>query len=154
MKLYEILEAIESCVDKETGEIIDQEALDALEMEYETKVSNIACWIKDLKAEAEAIKNEKMNLARRQQICENKAESLKDYLERILGGAKFKDSKVSISYRKSEAVEVDDDAIDGLPARFIKIEKSVMKQALKDALKGGQKFDGCRLVEHNNIQIR
>lgn len=154
MKLYEILEALEGCVDQETGEIIDMEALDALEMEYEKKISDIACWIKNLKAEAEALKNEKDALAKRQKVCENKAESLKNYLDRVLNGAKFKDARCSISYRKSESVEVDENAIEELPARFIKVEKSVMKQALKDALKGGQSFDGCRLVEHNNIQIR
>ena len=33
MTLYEIDNAILSCTDQETGEIIDQEALDALQME-------------------------------------------------------------------------------------------------------------------------
>ena len=154
MKLYEILAALENCVDQETGEIIDIEALDALEMQYEKKVSDIACWVKNLRAEAGALKNEKDALAKRQKVCENKADSLQKYLDSILNGAKFKDERVSISYRRSESVEVDDAAIDELPARFIKIEKSVMKTPLKDALKGGQTFDGVRLVEHNNIQIR
>ena len=154
MKLYEYPLAFEECVDAETGEVIDIEKLEALEGEFEKKALDIACWIKDLKAEAEALKAEKQNLAKRQQVCENKVESLKGYLERTLNGAKYKDARAAISYRKSETVEVDEGAIEELPARFIKVEKSVMKTALKDALKGGQTFDGCRIVEHNNLQIR
>jgi V/A-type H+-transporting ATPase subunit E len=55
MNLFEIDDAILACVDLETGDIIDVEKLEALELERDTKISNIACWIKNLKAEAEAI---------------------------------------------------------------------------------------------------
>ena len=154
MTLYEIEESILACVDPETGDIVDIERLEELELARDTKISNIGCWIKDLKAEAEAIKAEKMNLAKRQEAAEHKAEQLKNYLSEYLAGAKFKDARVSISYRKSESVEIEDGAIEELPTRFIKVEKTVRKAELKDAMKGGQKFDGCRLVEKNNIQIR
>ena len=56
MNLYDIDKAILSCVDMETGEIIDAEKLDELKMEKEQKIRNIACWVKELKAEAEALK--------------------------------------------------------------------------------------------------
>ena len=49
MKLYEIDEAILNCIDTETGEIIDADQLDKLTMERDTKIENVACWIKDLK---------------------------------------------------------------------------------------------------------
>ena len=154
MTLYEIDEEILNLVDQETGEIIDIERLEQLEMEREKKISNVGCWIKDLKAEAEALKAEKNNLAKRQTVCENKVEQLKDYLSRALNGMKYKDSRCSISYRKSESVEVDDSVIDKLPDEYIKIEKSVKKTELKDAMKLGFEFEGCRLIEKNNIQIR
>ena len=54
MKLYEIDEAILNCIDLETGEIIDTEQLDKLTMEREAKLENVACWIKELKAEADS----------------------------------------------------------------------------------------------------
>ena len=60
MKLYEIDKAILECVDQETGEIIDTEKLSDLQMQKDTKVENIALWIKDLLAEADAIKNERI----------------------------------------------------------------------------------------------
>ena len=56
MTIYEIDQAIMECVDIETGEIIDTEQLDKLQMERDTKLENVACWIKELTAEAEAIK--------------------------------------------------------------------------------------------------
>ena len=154
MTLYEIDEELLSLVDQETGEVIDIERLEQLEMERDKKISNVGCWIKDLKAEAEALKAEKNNLAKRQAVCENKAEQLKEYLTRALNGMKYKDSRCSISYRKSESVEVDDSVIDKLPEEYIKVEKSVRKTELKDAMKLGFEFEGCRLIEKNNIQIR
>ena len=154
MTLYEIDEEILNLVDQETGEIVDIERLEELEMERDKKVSNVACWIKNLKAEADALKAEKNNLAKRQSACENKAEQLKDYLSYALNGMKYKDARCAISYRKSESVEIDDAAIDSLPEEYIKIEKSVKKTELKDAIKAGYEFEGCRLIEKNNIQIR
>lgn len=154
MTLYEIDEEILNLVDQDTGEVIDVERLEQLEMERDKKVSNVACWIKNLKAEAEALKAEKNNLAKRQTACENKAEQLKDYLTYALNGMKYKDARCSISYRKSESVELDDTAINTLPDEYIKIEKTVKKAELKDAIKAGYEFEGCRLVEKNNIQIR
>ena len=52
MTIYEINNAILNCIDMETGEIIDTEQLDKLQMDRDTKFENVACWIKDLKAEA------------------------------------------------------------------------------------------------------
>ena len=59
MKLYEIDEQILGCIDAETGEIIDADMLNALQIERDAKIENVALWIKDLKAEAEAYKAEK-----------------------------------------------------------------------------------------------
>ena len=42
MTIYEIDQAIMECVDFETGEIIDTEQLDELQMERDTKLENVA----------------------------------------------------------------------------------------------------------------
>lgn len=155
MTLYEIDEQILECIDEETGEIIDVEKLTALNMEREKKISNVACWIKDLKAEAEAIKNEKQNLDKRQKACENKAESLKRWLEFALAGDKYKDSRVSISYRKSESVSFSDNFnVANLPDSMKKVTIEPKKTEIKDYLKTGATIEGCSIVESNNIQIR
>ena len=104
MKLYEIDNAILDCIDLETGEVIDIERLDALNMERDAKIENVACWIKDLRAEAEAIKAEKLALAERQKVAENKVESLKKWVAYALGGQKFITAKCAVSFRNTESV--------------------------------------------------
>ena len=151
--LYEIDAQIMECVDFETGEIIDVERLEALQMEFDSKVEGIALWIKSLVAEAKMVKEEKDNLAARQKACENKAESLKKYLASALGGEKFKTSKVSISYRKSKSVEVEDISL--LDDDYLKFkEPEADKTKIKKALEDGISLEGISLVEKNNIQIK
>ena len=155
MTLYEIDNEIMNCIDEETGEIIDLDRLNALEMERDKKIGNVACWIKDLKAEAEAIKAEKQALDKRQKAAENKAESLKTWLQTVLEGEKFKDSRCSISYRKSEKVVFAEDfAYVTLPDSMKKVTVEPRKTEIKDYLKTGATIEGVTLVESNNIQIR
>ena len=155
MTLYEIDNEIMNCIDEETGEIIDIDRLNALEMERDRKISNVACWIKDLKAEAEAIKAEKQALDKRQKAAENKAESLKGWLQGILQGEKFKDSRCAISYRKSERVDFADNFnFDSLPDSMKKVTIEPKKTEIKEFLKAGATLEGVELVESSNIQIR
>lgn len=155
MTLYEIDSAILDCIDQETGEIIDSDKLTALNMEREKKISNVACWIKDLKAEAEALKAEKQNLAKRQQICENKVESLKNWLSFALNGEKYKDSRCSISYRKSASVNFAEGFdFNTLPDDFKKVTVEPKKTEIKNAIKDGTTIDGCTIEETNNIVIQ
>ena len=151
--LYKIDNEILECVDADTGEIFDEERFNALSMERDVKLENIALWIKNLKAEVEALKNEKEAFAKRQKSAENKMESLKNYLSAYLEGNKFETTKVKVSFRASESVKVDD--IYKLPEEYIKYkEPDVDKVALKKALKEGKTFEGVRLEASNNIQIR
>ena len=155
MTLYEINQAILETVDQETGEIIDIDRLNALEMERDTKISNVACWIKDLKAEAEAIKAEKQALEKRQKAAENKAESLKQWLQLALDGEKFKDARCSISYRKTEKVVFDDGfCFSSLPTQFRRITVEPKKTEIKDYLKTGAEMEGVQLVTTNSMQIK
>ena len=155
MTIYNIEQEIMDCIDEETGEIIDIDRLNALEMERDRKVGNVACWIKDLKAEAEAIKAEKQALEKRQKAAENKAERLKEWLQSILQGEKFKDSRCSISYRKSERVDFADSFVmDSLPDSMKKVTVEPRKTEIKDYLKTGATIEGVTLVESSNIQIR
>ena len=151
--LYEINEEILNCVDMETGEIIDAERLSQLQIAFDDKVEVIALWIKNLLADAEAIKEEKNKLADRQRVCENKAKRLKEYLSGFLGGQKFSTPRVAISYRRSESVEVQDAT--ELPEEYLKFaEPTVDKTKVKKALKEGIELAGVALVENQNIQIK
>lgn len=157
MTLYEIDSAILECLDIETGEIVDFERLEQLEMARDTKVENVALWIKDLKAEAEAIKVEKQKLEKNQKSAENKAEQLKRYLEYALQGDKFKTARCNISYRKSTSVEVNLDELmkyDNCNHYLRYKDPEPDKTLIKEALADGHDVPGCRLMEKTSIQIR
>lgn len=152
--LYEIDQEILGCIDPETGEIADFETFDALQIEREAKIENIALWIKNLKAEAEAYKAEKQAFADRQKAAENKADSLKKYLEYALSGSPFKTTQVAVSFRKTTKVEVDD--IQAVPTEYLRYkEPEVDKEAVKKALKdSNEEIAGVHLVNSLSMSIK
>ena len=153
MTLYQIEEAILDCVDMETGEIVDCEKLEELQMERDEKVQNIALWVKNLEADAKAYKEEKDAFAAKQKAAENKAESLKKYLSTYLEGQAFKSTRVNVSFRSSTSVNVTD--ITKLPEQFLKYtEPTADKTAIKKMLQEGFTVDGAELVTNQNIQIK
>lgn len=153
MNLYEIDSEILSCIDQETGEIIDLEMLENLSIEREKKVENIALWIKNLKAESKAYEDEKKMFAQKQKVAENKMESLKKYLSGYLNGEKFKTTKVSCSFRNSTSVEVSDMSI--LPEEFKRYsEPEPKKTEISEAIKKGISVPGAELVESVSLIIR
>lgn len=158
MTIYEINEEILNCIDLETGEIIDIDRLNELELERDAKIENVACWIKELKVEAEALKAEKQTLAERQKVAENKAESLKKWLAYALDGQKFKTSKCSISYRKSESVEVTEEGLNNLIKEHDELltykAPEPNKTAIKQALKDGLSVQGVQLVQNTSTIIK
>lgn len=151
--LYEIDQGILNCLDMETGEVIDPDKLSELQMERDTKIENVALWIKNLNADIAAYKAEKDSFAEKEKQAKTKLEGLKNWLTFALNGNKFNTAKVSVSYRKSEAVEVDEEAV---PKKWMvkKVTFAPDKTAIKNAIKQGQKIKGCTLVEKNNIQIK
>lgn len=159
--LYEISQEIMDAVDFETGEILDPEALDALIMERDKKIENIALWIKNLTSDAAAYKAEKDAFAERQKQAENKAESLRKYLAGFLDGQKFSTEKVAISFRKSESVEITSEE------GFIELAQkngrddlltykapTPNKTKIKAALKEGLVIPGVAIVEKQNMSIK
>lgn len=151
-----IADAIERAIDQETGEIINEialEGLEEIEMEREKKIENCVAYYKDCLARAKAIKEEAKALQDRAKSYENKAENLKNYLQSALNNEVFESSKCKISYRKSESVSIDPDAL--IPYKFVKQrEPEYDKSALKKALKSGEVIDGVTIVEKQNIQIK
>lgn len=112
MTIWEIDQAICELIDPETGELLDFDKFAELSIERDTKIENMACWIVNLTAEAKAIREQEVILADRRKALENKAKKLKEYLDNILGGEKFKTAKVAVSYRKTSSVEVDEGFVD------------------------------------------
>lgn len=151
--LYEINDEILNCVDTETGEVIDFEKFEKLKLEKNGKIEILALWYKNLISDAEAFKKEEDNLKARRKSAEGKAESIKKYLDSALNGLKFSTSKVNITYRKSESVEIED--VFKIDDSFLKYSEPLPdKKAIKEAMQAGATFEGVSLVEKQNIQIK
>ena len=154
--LYELVKEIEDfqfVIDEETGEILNFDELDALQLEKNTKVENICLLIKNLRSDAEAYKNEKNSFEQKRKQAENKADRLTAYVQYILAGDKFKSSKVSVSYRKSEKI-ICPDLLEVEPDYLRYKEPELDKKKIKDAIKAGVEVKGCQLVERQNVQIK
>lgn len=153
MNLFQIDEEIMKCVDMETGEIVDSAKLDELQMDRDTKIENIACWIKNLQSDAEALKTQKQEFADRQKAAENKVESLKKYLSDYLAGQKFSTDKVAISFRKTSSVNITD--MTKLPEQYLKFsDPTPDKTAIKNAIKDGAAIAGAEIIEGQSISIK
>lgn len=162
MNLFQIEECITNCVkldgrddyiDVLTGEIIDTEALDALKLERDTKIRNIACWIRNLESDEKQLAEQEKIFRERKQAAERKKESLKVYLAAFLDGKKWENKEVKISWRKSEVVEVTN--MKQLSSYYLRYkEPEVNKTLLKNDLKAGIVLNGAELVEKNNMSVR
>ena len=160
--LYDIDQAILSCVDPETGEILDVEMLDALQMEREAKLEGVALWIKDLRAEATAVKEEADKLDARKKALDNKIDGLKNWLQFALRGEKMSTPRCKVYYTHNTKVTTADEA--GLinflktlkePERFLKFqEPELKKNEIKQALKDGFKIPGAKLEVTESVVIK
>lgn len=164
MKLYEIeaaineaIEELLSSVDEETGEVDETkaQALEALKEEKEKKLENIACYIKNLKAEAAALKEEEGKLNQRRKAAENKAARLSEFIGlHISTDEKITTARAVIAFRKSKRVDVLDES--AIPQKFIKTktETSVDKVAIAHAFKEGATVPGVDYIDTYSLQIK
>ena len=155
--LYEIdakiMECMANCIDPDTGEITNSEQLEALQMERQTKLENVALYIKNLKADAAIYKAEKQAFAERQAAAEKKAESLMEWLKKALDGQKFKTEKTEVNFRKTQKVEILDiwDLNEDL---FKYSDPTPDKAAIKRAIKAGEEVKGAKLVDDISMTIK
>lgn len=171
MKLYEmtlelaaLMENISTVLDNEEMEPQAKELalaslsqqMGALKGTHAEKCLNIACMVKNMEAEAEAIKTEEIRLAARRKAAERRGDWLRAYLAgNMEPGTNLKDARTVIGWRKSTAVEVTVKP-EELPEnlRRTKITHEPDKAAIKTNLEAGQAIPGCTLVTRFNLQIK
>jgi hypothetical protein len=163
MRIYEIDKAIEeliaNAVDPETGELVlDNEALDALQMERDTKVENLALYVKDLTAMTKAIREEEKALAERRQAIEKKTARLQQYLTYALQGQKFSTARVACTFRRSETVDCGPEFVEWAKKNDVSLlrqkEPEANKQEIKAKLKAGMTIPYTALVEKQSLTIK
>lgn len=168
MRLYELTHDYENLMAAiENGDIPEEALADTLESItalLDEKADNIACWIKQLIAEAEAIKAEEDKLKARRTAKLNRAERLTEYLAECLtngGISKLETARNVISFRKTPPKVVFDNE-----SKFIEWAQAhadgllnygkptVDKTAVKVALENGATIEGCRIESKLNLQIK
>lgn len=154
MTLYEIDERIAACVDAETGEIIDPQALDALELARDKKIEGVACWAKEQTALASAMREEANKLLARAKAAENRVESLKGWLNTALCGEKFECARARVSFRRVSSVEIVDER--EIPEKYMEVKtvSKPLKLMIRDAIRAGETVPGAAIKEELSMIIR
>lgn len=164
MTLYEIDSRIKEIIDSlydevdENGEVgeIDFSILEDLKEERKNKMENIALYIKNLEAEAKAIKEEEEKFEKRRKRMENKAEGLRNLLIRSItenGDKEFSTVHCSVRVRESDKTDILDESL--IPKEYMKesIKYSPDKTAIKKAIKSGVEVAGARVIVNRTITI-
>lgn len=161
MTLYEIDSALEALVDEQTGELRDYAAWQALQLAREAKIEGTALWLKNLTAEAKAIKSEVDALQKRRRALEHRAEGLRRYLGQALDGQTFSTPRCAISWRKSTALEVEDPAAAALWLEDHGHDEMVAyatpaldKRGVAELVAQGADIPGVALAERQHMQVR
>lgn len=159
MDMYEA--GVDEVVDTETGEVKSlSDVPTELNMSREEKIENTVRYIKNLRADSEAVRAEAATLMERADRFDKKAEQLEAYLLSQLGDCKKLETplytlKVRVS--KSTCCPTDEEAIQRLPEGFWNIKTTVKvtpdKKAIKAALEKGEKLEGCSIVENKRLSI-
>ena len=171
MKLYEVNMAIQSALDRldfdlETGEIGESteavlQELDSLEMERDRILEYVAKVALNIRSDAATLKAEEDRFSKRRKALERKEEKLISILDRECGGEKKDLGFATVSYRKSESVEVLDSAKacawlhDNGHNDCVRIKPpEVIKDEVKKLIKNDAKIPGLKLVTKNNCSLK
>lgn len=164
MSLYELGSSLEAVINggmvfnEETGEIVfDSDNLDALEMAFNDKLEGCGLFIKNCRAEADAIKAEEKRLKERREAIEKRVDRMEEYMLYWMDRThtdKLETPRCALSIRKSDAVLVDD--VSKVPDKYkkTKVDVSVDKTAAKKALKAGEVIPGLGMVFRDNLQVK
>lgn len=161
-RLYELKENYRQVADMLYEEEIDVQCildtLESIEGEIEDKADNYAVIIKELLADAEVCKQEKLRLEARQKSFETRAKFLKDRLEEVMretGKTKFKTAKFSFGIQKNGGLVplwIDED-YSNIPQKYLKVEPDNTK--IRQALDSGKNIIFAHYEERGeSLRIR
>lgn len=159
MKLYEIANNYNSVLElldnEEATEDEFMDTLNAINDALEVKVDNICRLCKYLDAKAKVYKEETKRLTAMARQAENRAASMKRYLDeqlKLMDIERMDTKLFKLFYRKSDTLKVLN--INLVPDVYKKVTVDVDKMAIKAAIKAGKEIDGAELVINQNLQIR
>lgn len=162
MRLYEISQEYVQFLRMVEDDQIPQDAiadtLDSIKGEFEVKADNIACIVKNLLSEAEAIKVERDVLDKRIKAKKSQADTLKQYLSSAMQAInvnKIETTRNVVSFRKSTTLHIEDEA--DFAERYPELcvtEIKIPKSEITKLIKSGDEFIGVELRSNQNLQIK
>lgn len=173
--IYEISDAfmalqeqLDRMIRTEDGEFREDDVTDVYEaymqsaMDMQEKIDNTVAYIKDLKAEAEAIADEIANLQHRKRTKLNKADWLEecvDYALEKMQTDRWENQRHKVTYRTSHSVFIPDEEAFRMNAdnqkRFLKPqEPRIDREAIKRAITQGEAVFGAEIKDNKLIQIK
>lgn len=144
-------------VDEETGEVVGMERLDALAMDTQEKVLSCARAVKNFDVLLKSMKDAKHDLESRIRSTERIMDTIKSRCldaMRVLDTKSIKAADIAVSARRSEQVEVFDEALVCDEFWTEKVTRTVSKTAIKEAIKAGQEVQGARVVQNLTLTIK
>lgn len=162
MKLHDVAAEIEHLlgtqVDQDTGEITPETlaALDSLELDRSQRALDLCCYALGLQREASAVEARALELTQRADKLQRKAASLLDYVRSYIDvGEKLSDDRVSIAWRTSTRVEIEDaEKIPDCYQRVIPRRFEPDKKAIGDAIKSGEEVPGASLATVATMRVK
>lgn len=158
MNLYEMTTNAHSLYELLTeGEIDEQTFNDTLEaMGTEEKLESYCKVIRQLEADAEALKTEKDRIASKQKSVENSIARMKTAIAEFMKAQNSTKSSAGIftvAISTSKAVNVVDET--KIPARFL-VEQApkIDKSSIRTVLMAGETVEGCELQINEGVRIK
>ena len=144
-------------IDEETGEIMNADELNNLELSAKDKIANTARYIRECTVLLDAMKQAKQNIDARMKTLQKRLDYLTglslDGME-ALGVKKIEESDIRISTRKSIGTVIEDE--EAIPSKFVTIVQTqkINKTEIKKAIQAGEDVPGAYLVENINLAIK
>lgn len=157
MNLYEMTEVAKQLYDMfAAGDIPDEAVNDTLEsLGVEGKIEDYCHVIAQFNADVVMFDNEIERLKAKKDAAKKGVERMKGALSaymQAVGREKEKAGTFTLSFRKSEAVVINDEL--ALPAEYVKTKTTPDKTAIKKAIKDGAEVPGAELQVNQNLQIK
>lgn len=160
MNIYEItqeLRVIYDEIEMADGELTEETAakLEIAQDQLNDKAEAYCKLIRNVSAEADALKAEADRLTKRRKSLENLQTRLKESLRcamMVSETPKMDAGIFKLSLRKSEAVDIMDEA--AVPDTFCTFERKVSKSAIKDFIKQGGEVKGAKMIENISLTIK
>ena len=144
-------------VDEETGEILNADTLNQLELSAKDKIANTGRYIRECTVLLDAMKQAKQNIDARMKTLQKRLDYLTglslDGME-ALGVKKIEEPDIRISTRKSISTVIEDE--EAIPSKFVTIVQTekINKTEIKKAIQAGEDVPGAYLVENINLAIK